>query len=392
MKRLLLLICVFVLLPGCWGRSSNSATDPFFGYTRIPPPGTGSIYGQSADPYYPGMPNTGATSIGRPNGAGPSTLPANPGTMLRVAPNATPLRITPDSGSSTLPNSSPITGPAASSQTPPGSTAPSTTAPSTTAPSGSSGGSRYLPPNGFNYQGRFGSPMGNSATRVPPPALASRLGLEGTNSAAPHLADPSTKPADSTVGNVASRAPILQTIPPRPQATTISNSTGAAVPGASLQPGRSAARGQGVDIMDLPDASSSTTPDRTSANRQGNAFRLVSATEDATGQSKVVAAVALSGGSVASTARGRYGHGPEYRWLRGKLEHSQVDGCWKLRYIPIDGVTDDFGGSVVLPDASLLTGIERGEYVEARGKIGPREATEGFAPTYLATQIVKTQR
>ncbi len=244
-----------------------------------------------------------------------------------------------------------------------------------------------MPPGGFNYQSQFGLPAGSSATRVPPPAFANRVGTSG---GVPHLADRSSRPSDSTIRDITSRDPIIQAVPPRPEATTISNSTGTRASSGSLQPHRAAPRGPGVDIMDLPDANGSTTPDRASANRQESGFRLVSDIEDAPGENKVVAAVALSSGSDASAARGRYGHDPEYRWLRGKLEHSQLDGCWKLRYIPIDRATDDFGGSVVLPDPSLLTGIERGEFVEVRGEIGPHDAADRFAPTYLATKIVKT--
>jgi len=233
--------------------------------------------------------------------------------------------------------------------------------------------------------------MGSSATRVAPPPFANRVDRPTTEGVAPHLADRSTKPADSTAGSITSLDPIVQAVPPRPKAMTISNSSGTQARGVSTQPSRPTLRGQSVDIMDLPDASSSTTPDRAAVSRQSNGFRLVSASEDEPDRSKVVAAVATSGDNVVSAAQGRYGHDPEYRWLRGKVEHSQVDGCWKLRYIPIDGATDDFGGSVVLPDESLLTGIERGEFVEVRGKIGPRNATENFAPTYLAAEIVKTR-
>ena len=349
MKWLSLLICAFVLLPGCCGRSSNSGTDPFYGYTRVPPPGTGSIYGQSTDPYYRGTPNSAPNSTAplfdQPKAPAPKTLPANPGTMAPVNPGAAP-----------------------------------------------SDGNRYLPPGrSFNYQGQIGSPGSGSATRVRPPSYANR---QSTADAVPHLADRGTKPADRTAGNVTSRNPIIQVVPPRPKATTISNSAGTRANGVSIQPRRSTPRGQAVDIMDLPDASSSTGPDRSTAKRQENGFRLVSATEDAPGRGKVVAAATSCDSNVGLATRGKYGHDPEYRRLRGKLEHSQVDGCWKLRYIPIDGATDDFGGSVVLTDVSLLTGIERGDFVEIRGKIGPRDAahdaaTHGFAPTYLATEIVK---
>ena len=44
----------------------------------------------------------------------------------------------------------------------------------------------------------------------------------------------------------------------------------------------------------------------------------------------------------------RYGHEPNYGRIRGRLEYSKASGLWKIRYIPIDGSTDSFGGSVVI--------------------------------------------
>ena len=321
MKCLSLIICLLVLLPGCCGTSSNAPTNPFYGYTRVPPPATGSIHAQSADPYYQGAPNSGPGSTAplynQPNNGVPNTLPSNPGaTMTPVNPGTTP----------------------------------SGTLPSRTAP--------YTPPNNtYNYQSRAGSSRADSSSRVP------------------HLADRSTRPTNQGIAGVRSRNPVFQATKPRPKATPTP-----------------APRGRSIDIMDLPDSNRRSTPDRAAVEPKSrrNGFRLVSANDGDTDPNQVVAAVASSQGNVASTLQGRYGHDPDYRRLRGKLEHSQVDGCWKLRYIPIDGATDDYGGSVVLPDESLLSGMERGDFVEVRGKIGKRDAaSQGFAPTYLATKVAR---
>ncbi len=87
------------------------------------------------------------------------------------------------------------------------------------------------------------------------------------------------------------------------------------------------------------------------------------------------------------TPQPNYGHDPDYKFLRGKLEYSQIDRRWKLRYIPIDGRTDRYGGSVVLPDTSLLSGCERGDFIEVRGQIGRHDPKKGFAPTYQADEV-----
>ena len=84
-----------------------------------------------------------------------------------------------------------------------------------------------------------------------------------------------------------------------------------------------------------------------------------------------------------SSVRARYAHDPQYRWLRGRLEYSHIARRWKLRYIPIDGATDDFGGSVVLSDTTLLSGYERGQLVEVRGKLGSMAPDDhSYAPDY----------
>jgi hypothetical protein len=78
----------------------------------------------------------------------------------------------------------------------------------------------------------------------------------------------------------------------------------------------------------------------------------------------------------------------QYQWLRGKLEYSSTAKRWKLRYIPIDGTTDQFGGSVVLPSSSLLDGMHSGEMVTARGTPGVTPAEHGrFAPLYQLSAL-----
>jgi hypothetical protein len=102
-----------------------------------------------------------------------------------------------------------------------------------------------------------------------------------------------------------------------------------------------------------------------------------------------------SGGEVASagfTAPSDYGYDPDYRWVRGKLEYSQIDRKWKLRYIPIDGETDAFGGSVVLSDAAKLEGCQRGDFLLVRGKPADEEAPKGFAPVYEVAEVERQTR
>jgi hypothetical protein len=85
-----------------------------------------------------------------------------------------------------------------------------------------------------------------------------------------------------------------------------------------------------------------------------------------------------------------YGYDSQYHWLKGKLEYSQSTHTWRLRYIPPDGATDNYGGSVVLADASKLNGLQPGDLVYAQGTPGAASAGQGsFAPLYNLAQIQK---
>ena len=84
-----------------------------------------------------------------------------------------------------------------------------------------------------------------------------------------------------------------------------------------------------------------------------------------------------------------YGYDPDYKALRGKLEYSVASRRWKLIYMPPDGAIDEFGGSVVLPDASQLAGFEAGDFVTVSGVFSAPTATAG-APMF-AIQRIKRQ-
>lgn len=84
----------------------------------------------------------------------------------------------------------------------------------------------------------------------------------------------------------------------------------------------------------------------------------------------------------------RYSYDPAYGWLRGRLEYSEVARRWKLRYIPIDGRVDQYGGSVVLGESTLLSGRQKGDFVEVRGRLLTGENGHwGYAPVYQVAQL-----
>ena len=147
-----------------------------------------------------------------------------------------------------------------------------------------------------------------------------------------------------------------------------------------------------IDLADLPEVSPSAAGGATRSGSSSAGFRLVSGTEASAEAGEVTPATGSSsdaGNDVQAatlTPQTFYGRAPDYGWLRGKLEYSQIDRLWKLRYIPVDGKTDEFGGSVVFADTAALAGLERGDFVEVRGQVGKQAPKNGFAPTYQVAQ------
>jgi hypothetical protein len=87
-----------------------------------------------------------------------------------------------------------------------------------------------------------------------------------------------------------------------------------------------------------------------------------------------------------------YAHSADYQTLRGKLEYSASLRQWKLRYIPIDGRTDAYGGSVILPESSDLSTFKSGDLVEVRGSLPAARISYGFAPHYTPSSIKRQTR
>jgi hypothetical protein len=242
-------------------------------------------------------------------------------------------------------------------------------------------------------------------TRVPPPGT----GCVSDRSADPYYrgsprAMAPLKPlaalsddAKETPNSVASGRRVIRVLQPRGKNKSTSDLATAT---SSRPPRRMKPPQRAIDIMDLPEAKRHASPTSTS-----DGFRLVSGTEAADDTSfgpvdDTAAESAKSGVSVSAasaklpelSARSGYGFDQQYQWLRGKLEYSQIDRCWKLRYIPADGTTDKYGGSVVLSDAAALSGLERGDFVEVKGGIATTAKKGSYAPTYEVAKIERVSR
>jgi hypothetical protein len=232
-----------------------------------------------------------------------------------------------------------------------------------------------------------------SSTVVTPPDYR-RSGNNATVSLAANTAQPAnwSQPqtaASQPVANAGSTGTQSATYVIQPRMRNASGT--AAPPTPTIQPsspsGQAPASGRVIDIMELPDKGTS------SANRVNvdSGFRLVSATSEV-GKSPTgaptVSKTAAPSKSLEFTQLARYGHDATYSSLKGKLEYSEADRRWKLRYIPIDGQADQYGGSVVLNDSTLLQGMNHGDFVEVRGKLLRGASGDwGYAPVYDVAQL-----
>ncbi len=188
-----------------------------------------------------------------------------------------------------------------------------------------------------------------------------------SESATPDLKPSAALPTASTAR--VQREPIIRVLEPAPRDVV-----------AEVAPARRVTPSRVVNIVDLPRAAAGET----------SGFRQVSAgPNDA--NTPVVGAVAEQPVEQFAAPVSHYGADPSYAWLRGKLEYSQVDHRWKLRYIPVQGNTDQYGGSVVIANEAALAGCERGEFVTVRGQI-TGSGEQGFAPLYEVTALERLGR
>jgi hypothetical protein len=81
-----------------------------------------------------------------------------------------------------------------------------------------------------------------------------------------------------------------------------------------------------------------------------------------------------------------YGYDSGYKALRGKLDYSVTARLWRLRYLPPDGPTDEYGGAVVIADSHQVNGFEPGDFVSAQGSISPPSAG-ATSPLYAISRI-----
>jgi len=386
----ILLASTIGTLTGCQNAPATGPVDPFLGRTRVPPPGTGSAGGMPIDPSYQGaLPSPHLWSRGGPDVSLPPAPSAN--LISRQGRKGTGQTI-----ASGIKSTNPAVQPASFTE----EGAPSVSLGDVVTIEEPSAADSPRPANL--------SRQGEPPSRDEPPAPRASIQQDSR---------PESPPATARwSGEITRGQPIVRTIHPpadrsrsmhQPLATTSVPAMARAMPASSHQhqpvvrpavafqptpavrPVTSPRVTRAVNIVDLPRHNATAQQLAPAANsaRKAQGFRLVSATGPSDSPA-ITPDTAEDGFSPA----GLYGHDQSYAWLRGRLEYSQVDQRWKLRYIPVDGDTDEHGGSVVLPDEAKLAGCERGDFVEVHGRILSDEPKLGFSPCYQVDQLKRLAR
>ena len=138
----------------------------------------------------------------------------------------------------------------------------------------------------------------------------------------------------------------------------------------------SAPPGGGIDIMDLPVRGKSNQP-KTAGNDGRGSQQSYAPPSDGT---KVVT---LPG------KQSVYGFNEDYTQLSGKLEYSQFDGRWLLRYVAPGSRPDTYGGAAVLVLPGPPAGLRNGDFVTAQGRFDGGGSSG--SPVFTAVSIAPQQ-
>ena len=336
MSRSLALWFAPLMLAGC--HNSPQAIDPFLPSARVPPPGTGAVGTPAPAPYY-SAPSATAPAAGAPytppGGNYDYTPPANGpvGTPYQGEPNRYP--------------------------------------------------ADRIPMTNRDSNNRQSSNL--PAAKTKPDAIRSRLAA--ASSVPGHADEADANAHNASVGQdsenrvvPASHTKVVKVIRSHSEQHDEAASVAAA---AEQEPRKLPEPDDAVDIMDLPPAGAATI-------RSRSAQRIASSNSG-----KVIRASHTEPAAAASTGKRpqvdpfpaqRYAHSPGYKKLNGQLEYSLADRRWKLRYIPIDGDTDSYGGSVVLA-GTVPQEFQAGDFVTVEGSLAGDAAPGEFAPAYQFDKI-----
>lgn len=404
MRRSLLVLVAALALAGCKSGTTNNVVDPFVGRTKVEPPRTGWITGQTpADPYYPDQSRAAGQST---PASQTSTSPAASADRWTVPAGGQPsspsgVHRAPafEANRSSIRIPTPVVGAGVGDRYPDfsASVGPPQSGPWPSADPGHPSAIRAAATS--SAVAAAGSPAPWSDPARPTASMAAAQKAPAAGEGVIRIVEPRGAPAKvaswgtsaGTRGAVAAAEP--RRIDPhfsdgaRPIGTGLGSQGVSSTADGTRRPGEPV---QSIDIMDLPTTRRGTPIGSRQQPSDAGGVRLASATSQPGDRHSNPQPTPAAGPQPAAllSSHARYGYDPQYQWLRGKLEYSQIDRRWKLRYIPIDGATDQFGGSVVLSDKTLLAGCERGDFVEVRGRLGQRPKDDhDYSPVYEVAEI-----
>lgn len=387
----LLCACLFV---GC--QNAQPAFDPFLGRSTIPPPGT--AIPQGANAYVPTAPPpitqppmvTPGAPVVAPNVAPPTYFSPNPATPIpqpgAVAPPAPPPLQNPhDTSPAGLNYQQTSLQQKTASQLATAQPAASRQAEivdlDRTDSNGNPGALRS--PNQWQPIDRVA--MVNASTGPTAAVNATPMNTAAMPATVPtRLAVPDVPPVGSTLpasygANSAQQPPVGLAYEQRTPGDTVRVAPPATLPG-----GAPAGAPQVIapKLVDLP---------MPAAGSLQSVPASVAPPAMAMPQSAYLAATPtynLSSSTEQSRAGATFSHDPTYRELQGKLEFSPDTNRWRIRYAPLGSQPDEFGGTVIVSEASPISGFEAGDFVAVQGSIGPR-VSDGrtVAPSFTVSRI-----
>ncbi len=345
-----LAVCLTV---GC-RTPSSTLSNPFMAPDRVPPPSTRTLLPGTAQPYYPGDPVPQSPAIRSPTiGVAPSFTPLP---TQNFAPQ--PAQTLPPNGWNTTPqNRAP--------QPTPAPVYPSNASPYQVRPTSATLPVEPAVQVANDQQGlRFNATTPQNFAPQPAPTVAAPSVVPTWSQPTPTIQPPTIPPS----GAQFARFEVQQ--PSSPPFGTVTNRPVEirAITGEQLR---------------QRDRRQRNRPSRDGFRPQGSSRR--DATPSAT------RSISYRVGPSDELAE-RFGFDPQYRWLRGRLETDEVDGRWKLRYMPVGGSRDQLGGSVVIANPRLLGDPRPGDYVLLRGRLHANEADpRSLAPVYTVSVVQRQQ-
>lgn len=357
-----MLICLLAMA-GC--QSPQFATDPFLGRQRVPPPYTGTVPPPgAAQPYYQGPPPAGQAPTVTPS-PGPAGTTVPGGAYGVPQSSAThPKAVQPGeheymAGATAIARRTPVIHAAdgvvhLDSQV-------------QTASAADAGDERFAV---RQASGTADDPLQASPDESIASAVPNRLQLPANSrrlrDISPHQVARATEPAIEIIEPEYAATPA-------DSSTSQSSSTTDAPADSPTRQFRVQQPTEPVEITELaPVRRRTTEPSRA----------VAAATPSSAEQATEPSTKRMIGRSE------RYGYTTDYTQLRGRLEHLKSRDQWKLRYIPVDGDTDEYGGSVVIANPEALESLAAGVYVKVEGRLASsRSDTLSYAPPYTVERV-----